>query len=239
MRWNNALLSKSHIVFVAAFLLGLVFPFAAAGQGNNDIVGNVEKRTWVKIPKEYHAKINELVATNSVMKNFNLLKFTEDFIVNQMEQDWWISKENQLLFGLSAVYEKLTNNELYDGSDGDDFRLEEFGNAIDNVIKCWDDYAKLINIYIDELSADVDRRSANVDRRSADVDRRSLDATNKWLNELIVFYDLYKQNPNNVKNEELEQAINHSKWIIASCKELWIDYKNILPEEVRRFYWIE
>lgn len=189
-----------------------------------NIIANIEQRTWVKIPNEYRAKINELVMTNSVMKNVNLLKFTEDFIVNQMKQNWWISKENQLLFELSAVSEKL-GYELYDWSDGDDFRLEEFGTVIDKIENCWNDYARLLNAYIDELSADVDRRS--------------LDATNRWLNELVVFYDLYKQNPGNVRNEEIEQARILALRIKEYCEYYNIDYKATLSKEACKFYWIE
>ena len=190
-----------------------------------NIIASIEKRTWVKIPNEYRAKINDLVATNKVMKSPNWVKFTEDFIVSQMKQNWWITKENQLLFIWSVVYEKLTNQDLYDWSDGDDFRLEEFGNAIDNIEKCWNDYVEWINSYMEKVSLESRQHIIEV--------------TEKWINELIRFYNLYRRDPSSIKPEELNQAMEYSKVITEDCKEYWIDYKQKFPEEVRRFYWIE
>ena len=212
----------------------------------SDIVSNIQNRTWVSLPSMYTQKFRNFVSSSRILKDKDAMKFTEDFIVKQMQSNRWISKQNQLLFIWDAIYEQITSKNIYTWEDGNNKRLAEFENVMDIVEQCWKNYNSWFKSYMrqrsadaDRRSIDADRRSADADRRSADADRRSIEATYKWLNELIRFYNLYKKNPNNIKSEELSQAKEHSKRIIKNCKQYWIDYKTKLSPEVRRFYGID
>lgn len=46
------------------------------------------------------------------------------------------------------------------------------------------------------------------------------------------FYDLYIQNPNNIKQDDLNFMKKSTKEFIADCKKLDIDYRAILLKEV-------
>ena len=186
---------------------------------SSDIVTNVEKRTWVKIPSEYIAKLNSFVETNEVMKSKNWVKFTEDFIVNQMKSDWWIDKQNQLLFIWSAVYEQITWEYFYNWSDGNDNRLEEFSNVMDKVEKCWEEYVVWINAYMEKVSAEAINSIMHTD-------------STRIKEHMEKFYDTYIQTPSIVRQEDIDFMRKSAKEIIASCKEYWINYRAILLKEV-------
>ena len=199
-----------------------------------NIINNIEKRTWVTLPNEYNSKLKTFVESNEVMRSKNWVKFTEDFIVNQMKSDWWIDRQNQLLFIWSAVYEQTTWEYFYDWSDGNDNRLEEFSNVMDKVEKCWKEYVIWINTYMERISAEADRDIMQKDTL--------------WLKEMIDFYSLYIKNPNNIKKEEIERSKELLKRVIPDCKKYWIDYRAILLKEVwdrkkvdemLRFYGVE
>ena len=78
---------------------------------------------------------------------------------------------------------------------------------------------------------DSQQRSADADRRSADADRTGTDATLQGINNLIRFYNYYKETPN-VKQEDIAEFKGHVPWIIESCKEYNIDYKTIVRERL-------
>ena len=199
---------------------------------NSNILNNIERRTWIALSGEYANKLKNFVVTNKVMKSNNWAKFTENFIVNQMKSNWWISKENQLVFVWSAVYKQITDNDLYDWSDWDDDRLDEFSNVIDNIEQCWNEYVIWFNSYMKRASADAQQRSA-------DADREIIRGTNSRLNNLVKFYNLYKNNPSSIKQNEINHMMRSAKEIVQDCKEYGIDYKAKLPIEVRRFYGID
>ena len=91
----------------------------------------------------------------------------------------------------------------------------------------------------DRRSADADRKSAEYDRRSADADREIIRGTNSRLNNLVKFYNLYKNNPSSIKQNEINHMMRSAKEIVQDCKEYGIDYKAKLPLEVRKFYGID
>ena len=173
------------------------------------------------------------------MKRSSAAEFTEDFIVNQMKSNWWINKQNQLLFVWDAVYEQVTKKNFYDGEDWDSNRLSEFENTMDSVEACWKKYKEQFTSYMKWRSDEAHRQSAEYRQQSAEYRQQSAEATKRWLDELIRFYKLYKENPSIVKNEEINQAKEHSKRIIQNCKKYNIDYKSKLSREVRDFYGIE
>ena len=219
-----------------------------------DIINNIEKRTWIILPHEYHNKLKTFVETNEVMKSKNWVKFTEDFIVNQMEYDWWIDKQNQLLFIWFAVYEQITWEYFYDWSDGDDNRLEEFSNVMDKVEQCWKEYVTWINTYMEEVSTEADRmsaeyrqqsaeyrqQSAEYRQQSAEYRQQSAEAIKKIMEQdsirlkksMIEFYEISIRSQNSIKKEDIDFAKESTKTIIEDCKKYWIDYRAILLKEV-------
>jgi hypothetical protein len=103
--------------------------------------------------------------------------------------------------------------------------LDEFEKVIEKAEACGKKYNEGFKTYMRQ--------------RSAEADRRSAEATRTGLNELIWFYDYYKSNPNLVKPNDIKEFKEHSKWIIANCKQYNIDYKSKLSPEIRKFYGIE
>ena len=53
---------------------------------------------------------------------------------------------------------------------------------------------------------------------------------------MIRFYDNYVKDPNSIEQGELQQAKTLALRIKEHCEYYNIDYKDILPEEVRKFY---
>ena len=194
-------------------------------------------------------------------------EYTEEFIKEQMNSSWGINNQNQLIFVWSAVYKQITDEDLYDGSDGDDSRLDDFGDVVDRWEACGKKYAEGFNKYMeqksaeakqrsaeaerrsaeyDRRSAEYDRRSAEYDRRSAEYDRRSAEArqkiaktTSSRLENLVKFYSLYKKDPKTIYPDEIAYMRNSAKEIVQDCKEYNIDYKKELTPEMLKFYGIE
>jgi hypothetical protein len=53
-----------------------------------------------------------------------------------------------------------------------------------------------------------------------------------WLKEIHKFYTNFKNNPNIVKDYEIQQAKKVAKDVIQNCKKYWINYRVILLKEV-------
>ena len=213
---------------------------------DSGIVANVERRTWVVLPRWYTTRVRDFVSSNDLMKRSSAANFTEDFIINQMKSNWWISKQNQLLFIWDAVYEQITKKNFYDWEDWDSNRLSEFENAMDSVEACWKKYKEQFTSYMkwksaeaDRRSAEADRRSTEADRRSAEADRRSAEALNSSIENLVRFYNRYKRDSNTINTEEVVQWKKKGKEVAQRCKDAKIDYKAKLSKEILKFYGIE
>ena len=198
----------------------------------SDIVSNIQNRTWVSLPSMYTQKFRNFVSSSRILKDKDAMKFTEDFIVKQIQSNRWISKQNQLLFIWDAIYEQITSKNIYTWEDGNSARLSEFENVMDKVEQCWKSYNTWFKAYMRQQSADARQQSA-------DARQNRINTTYRWLQDMINFYNIYKKNPNNVKPEEVRQAKEHSKRIIQNCREFWINYKSKLSPEVRKFYGID
>ena len=213
-----------------------------------NIISNIEKRTWVKIPKWYADIINNFATNNEILKNTAAAAFTENFIVKQMESNRWISKENQLLFIWDIIYEHITYKNFYDGEDWDDNRLAEFENTIDYIEKCWEIYEKEFIAYMNQRSEEAKRRSAQAERRSTEIRQEAMKLDSLGLKEISRFYKNFIKNPSNIKDNEIQKATNVAKDVIKNSQKYWIDYKALLlehlwdkkkVEDLLKFYWIE
>ena len=211
------------ILLAVAACFGAYHPTLA--QNTKDIVDRLNTSLGVSLPSQYQTTVKNFVGNNRVLANKNANTFTEQFIKDQMKTNWGINKQNQLLFIWDAIYGQILNKQLYTGEDGNQARLNEFEKVIEKAEACGKKYKEGFHAYMEQ--------------RSAEADRRSAEATRKGLNELIWFYDYYKSNPNLVKPNDIKELKEHSKWIIANCKQYNIDYKSKLSPEIRKFYGIE
>ena len=54
-----------------------------------------------------------------------------------------------------------------------------------------------------------------------------------WVkNNMMEFYNMYKDKPGIIKDEEIKFMKEHTKEIIEDCKKFGIDYRAILLKEV-------
>lgn len=182
------------------FLSLLVFlTLAATGVANAQ---NSASTKWngLKLPKVYQTKLDDFLANNTVMKDNDAKNFTLNFIEKEMEADWSISKENQLLFIWHAIYKQVTGNDLYDGKDGDQKIAEDFSNKAVNIRirACGQKYRSGIISYMNELSAEAQQRSAEAQQRSAEAKRdqinQALEKINQSLEILSSSIEKYEQN---------------------------------------------
>lgn len=122
------------------FLSGAVVPNTALGQGSTNLLDKMNQQLALDIPAPYADKLRDFVS-NSKTLNFKIsAEYTESFIIKQMATDQGISKSNQYLFIWNEIYRVLTNDELYDGNDGDEKRLEEYETAFDFTLSCEKEY---------------------------------------------------------------------------------------------------
>ncbi len=253
---KNKLIKKNDIIASLIFLslLGTPTKIQATTQATNqqlkntielnetnNLLDKMNQKFWITLPKQYNENLKNFISNNITLHNEAAIKFTENFISEQMSQNRWISKENQYLFIRCTIYTTLTNWELYDWTDWDEKRYIEYENAFEYFLNCEENYkTELRNIMNNELQkADELLQKSKDDLLRTDT---------LWLIEIIRFYDTYQKNPNLLNQEELEQVSKASKDLIKFCKRDWIDYKSVLIKEVwdrkkvdemLKFYWIE
>lgn len=182
----------------------------------------------IKLPPIYQNKLDDFLTNNNVMKDDDAKFFTINFVEKEMEADQWISKENQLLFIRHNIYRQVTDQDLYDGKDGNQQIAEDFSNkgVSIRIRVCWQRYKNWIIAYMNELSADAQQRSADAIKSIMHTD------STRIKKHMEKFYDTYIQTPDIVKQEDIDFMRKSAKEIIASCKEYWINYRAILLKEV-------
>ena len=160
------------------------------------------------------------------MRTRSATAYTEEFIIKEMEKDWWISKQHQLLFIWSKIYGWISQKKLYNRLDDEnENRSAEYKKSLKQVASCYDEYKKWFRTYMETKSAEYDKQSA--------------ETINSSLNNLVRFYNRYKKDPNSIKAEEVSRRKEDWKRVIKRCKELWIDYKSKLSPDMLKFYGVE
>ena len=218
-----------------------------------ELIPQLDKILWVTLPAEYDSKVRNFVQNNYVMSSNNARIFTQNFIIDEMKKDRWISKQNQLLFIWYSIYLNIEWKDLYDGEDWDEKRLDAFDVSLDYIEDCGKRYVDNLDIYIKQRIKEINERTEEIRQRTEETRQRteetrkhteeiirhtmSLDTV--WLVEITRFYNLYTKNPSSVTVWEFEQAKKNAAHIISDCKRYWIDYKQLLSPEVCRFYGIE
>lgn len=218
------------LLFVVVATLFLVSPTQA--QSQTDIIDRLDATLGVSLPSEYKANIRGNEKMQRVIKSKSGSEYTEGFIKEQMNSSWGINNQNQLIFVWSAVYKQITDEDLYDGSDGDDNRVDDFAEVVDRWEACGNKYAEGFNKYMEQ-------KSAEAERRSAEYDKEITKKTSSRLENLVKFYSLYKKDPKTVYPDEIARMKVSAKEIVQDCKEYNIDYKKELTPEMLKFYGIE
>ena len=171
-----------------------------------------------------------------------------------MQKDWWISKQNQLLFIWSKIYAWISQKKLYNWlDDTNEDRRSEYKKTLRQIANCYDEYKKWFKTYMETKSAEADRRSAEADRRSAEADRRSAEYKKQsaeadrrsaeiikeikedapsWIKEMVKYYNLCIKSPETNDENEMRVVKNAAKDIIQTYKKFWIDYKALILKEV-------
>ena len=152
------------LLFVVVATLFLVSPTQA--QSQTDIIDRLDATLGVSLPSEYKANIRGNEKMQRVIKSKSGSEYTEGFIKEQMNSSWGINNQNQLIFVWSAVYKQITDDDLYDGSDGDDNRVDNFAEVVDRWEACGNKYAEGFNKYMEQKSAEAKQRSAKTDSMS-------------------------------------------------------------------------
>ena len=157
-----------------------------------------------------------------------------------MKKDWWISKQNQLLFIWSKIYEWIAQTKLYKLLDDTDInRRSEYKKSLKQIANCYEEYEKWFKTYMEtwiavarQQSAVARQQSAVARQQSAVARQQSAVALNSSLKNLARFYNRYKKDPSSIKAEEVRQWKEKWRQVIQWCKDLWIDYRAILLKEV-------
>lgn len=205
-------------------LIFLMMLLAAVTASAQDLVDRVSQAVGVELPSEYKAPVKAYVQGSKVLEDIGG-EFTEQFIKEQMKANWSIDKQNQLLFIWDAIYEQVTKRNFYDGEDGNKQRLADFEEAMDNIEACGKKYKQDFKAYMEQRSAEARQQSAEARQQSAEI-------TKAGVSQITRYYNLCKDHPSAIDNEELEETKKYAKQVIENCKQFNIDYKAILRKEL-------
>ena len=223
---------------------------------DTSMVAYTEKKTCAKIPSAYKNKIDSVLKENLPvieLNGTNSWSFTTDFVIKEMESDWGISKDNQLMFIWISLCEVLSGEYPYGGEDGDSKMIEEFEKAFKYIYACGQRYKDGIMPFIEKACAEYDRQSAEARKQSAEArkqseeyDRRiaearkqseearkeTMKADSLGIREMVKYYNLCIKNPATNDRNEMQAVISAARDIIQNCKEFGIDYRAIILKEV-------
>ena len=255
--------NKSYLLIAAVLTLLFILP-PTHTLAQETIVDRLDKKLDVKLPNDYETKVKEFLDTcfwnvkskdNNTMRDIKtrMQNFTEQFIVEQMKNDWGIDRQNQLLF----IWDKIiciiigkSNNVLFDGNTK---RQQDFKKAVSHVRNCREKYKEGIMPLVNEVNAEYDRRIAEAQQRSAEAQQRSAEAQQRSaeaqqrgaeaitssLDNLVWFYNRYKKDPSTILEGEIKQWKELCKKVVSRCKEENIDHKAKLSKDMLKFYGIE
>ena len=218
-----------------------------------NLLDKISQKLWIILPSQYNENLKNFISNNITLTNEAAAKFTEDFIYEQMSQNRWISKENQYLFIWSTIYTTLTNLELYDWSDWNQERYNEYEIAFDYLLNCEETYKtnlkKIMEHELEKSENDLQQSRDDLQKSRDDLQqsrddlqqsRDDLQNTKNnvmqsdtlLLNEIINFYKLYKNNINVFNEWELMEIKRIAKETIEACQKDKIDYKNYFIQKL-------
>ena len=238
---KKTILSKRFLHSVLLTLAFCLFPVLPAC-AQEDIVDRLDKALGVTLPSEYKSKLKTFVQSSLVFKDKDASELTEQFIKDEMKKDWGISKQSQLLFIWTALNEKINGEFLYEGSDGNENRLEEFASIMNTYDDCGKRYETAFRAHTKQRSEDANQRSAEAKQRSAEAVQTSNMITYYGLYQITSYYQLRGVAPESETtepNEFWKHVKEYWEHVANNCEKFNIDYRSLLPLEVQKFYGIQ
>ena len=218
--------NKSYLLIAAVLAFLFTVP-STQMLAQENIVDRLNKALSLKLPDNYDAEARKFIEEKEILKDEDVIDYTEKFFVEQMKEDLGINKQDQYLFLLSTCFEKCTRDYLYYAADGNDKRLDDYTTVMDKMNQCGDKYEEGLKAYLQQISAEYDRRSAEAKQRSAEAKQQSLNNITAIFKEVV---NCYKLACSFNEFDKLEIFKPNVKDAIDVSKHFGFDYKAIIHE---------
>ena len=207
---------------------------------NTSMVAYTEKKTRTKIPSAYKDKIDSVLKENLPvieLNGTNSWSFTTDFVIKEMESDWGISKDNQLMFIWDNICKQLTGRYACDNKDSN--TLNDFRIAVKNVRSCGQRYKDGIMPFIEKQIAENKQQIAAKEQQIAANEQQIAENIKEimrldsiGIKNMVSFY----QKRDKLTDAEKSKLSDGFKQLIKDCRIRGIDHIKILLAEVKVNY---
>ena len=170
-----------------------------------DFTDNIVQRTWIRLPDWYEQKVRNLVEQSDLLKDEDIAKITEDFIVEWILKNPGINEENRAIFIVNLCLEYILGVDVYPWDDWNDERTQEF--------------IKVAPILSDVLEQYIYKVTPNV---VAWIYRE--------LENKVIFYNSFQENPEGISQDDIEKNSQSLKRLISICKLFEVDFTKIPSE---------
>ena len=70
------------------------------------ILDRLDQKLWISLPDEFKNKVLDFVLNDTIMRTRSATAYTEEFLINEMQNDRWIEKKiNYYFCGLVFIHE--------------------------------------------------------------------------------------------------------------------------------------
>ena len=166
---------------------------------SKDLLDNIIQKTWTRLPDWYEEKVRNLVEQSDLLKDEDIAKITEDFMVEWIKKNPGINKENRATFVANVWTDYLLGVDVYPWDDWDDVRTQEF-------IKVAPILSDLLEQYIYKVTPNV----------VAWIYRE--------LENKVIFYNSFKESPESISQDDIEKNSQSLKRLISICNLFEVDY---------------
>ncbi len=97
---------------------------------SQDILSKIQQRTWAELPDWYEEKVRNFASQSILLKDEEISKITEDFIVERIWKNPWINQKNWNVFVITCLFQHISLEDIYDLQDWDKEREQEFKKVI-------------------------------------------------------------------------------------------------------------
>ena len=200
---------------------------------DTSMVAYTEKKTRAKIPSTYKNKIDSVFKENLPvieLNGTNSWSFTTDFVIKEMESDWGISKDNQLMFIWDNICKQLTGRYACDNKDSN--TLNDFRIAVKNVRSCGQRYKEGIMPFIEKKVAENKQQIAANEQQIAENIKEIMRLDSIGIKNMVSI----NQKRDKLTQYETNKLKEGFKKLLEDCKIREIDPIKILLAEVKVKY---
>ena len=166
---------------------------------SKDLLDNIIQKTWTRLPDLYEEKARDLVEQSDLLKDEDIAKITEDFIIEWIKKNPGINKENRAIFVVNLCLEYILGVDVYPWDDWNSVRTQEF--------------IKVAPILSDILEQYIFKVTPNV---VAWIYRE--------LENKVIFYNSFKESPESISQDDIEKNSQSLKRLISICDLFEVDY---------------